>query len=282
MVEDAEAEQLPADAVHALLLEQATERPIDFMLPRAVKRVLYRSAIPGLGLRSGVRAAAAFLVTLVLLSGLKKLDEVVHASYAGDPGRVATNVPPPRKGPSVPAARPTSAGTAAPVPSESTRPADLKLKVVAEATSGQSGVMKFDASWDPSAATGTSVARGVIRIGRYSKFLSRAELLSGKASVTTDPGLLMQAALMLLDSQGAPLVEQDVSLLHRFVPPQESQPSTGAFTVNEPPVEGLAKSDPGLLARIGVVPTTPPPPVSTSGRTRLVARDKPLSGCSNF
>jgi hypothetical protein len=37
-IEQAGPEQLPADAVHALLLEQATARPLDFVVPDANTR----------------------------------------------------------------------------------------------------------------------------------------------------------------------------------------------------------------------------------------------------
>jgi hypothetical protein len=76
-IKEAVPDHFPVDAVHAVLLEEAAARPIDFVLPRPLKKALYRYALPVLGLRPGARAVAALVVTIALLGGLKRLDALL-------------------------------------------------------------------------------------------------------------------------------------------------------------------------------------------------------------
>jgi hypothetical protein len=90
--------------------------------------------------------------------------------------------------------------------------------------------------------------------------LGLEELRSGKSTVTTVPSPQLQATLTLLDAKGATLARATVALLRQFNAPAGNQ-NAATPALPEAPTVGDAgvKNDAGLLARIGVVPSNPPP-----------------------
>jgi hypothetical protein len=73
-VAQGQAAELAGDAVYGRLIESATASPIDFLLPRWMRNMLYPRGIPGFGLRAAIRTAFALGTVVVTLQSLKWLD----------------------------------------------------------------------------------------------------------------------------------------------------------------------------------------------------------------
>jgi hypothetical protein len=265
------------DAVRARLAEEATARPIDLILPRSVRQTLYPGAIPGLGVRTPLRATIAVLATVGLMSGLKWIDKI-RVKPTQVPQQIAVENP--KTEVPMRISIPTEPVVISSQPKDPVNPSKLELKVsaVADRTSAR---VPFQVSWNPAAVQ--NARDGVLSADIEQLRLNLATLRRGGV-VMTAASAARVFTLVVHDEAGRWMNGETVLMTRPFVQPpakkQSPSPVTRAEQLPEVAVpSGSATEDPSLLTRLGVVPSGPPPQPETS---KSVVQDRPADRSRRF